>query len=53
VQWSQDPEACSVFYATEPFYFNFAMNQSSYVFGEWGFLDRMVCWKCPLTFSYQ
>jgi hypothetical protein len=35
VQWSQDPDACSVFYASEPFYFNFAMNQSSYVFGEW------------------
>lgn len=34
VQWSQEEGACSVFYAPEPFYFNFAMNQSSYVFGE-------------------
>lgn len=38
VQWSQEEGACSVFYAPEPFYFNFAMNQSSYVFGEWGFI---------------
>ncbi|KAM0698125.1 hypothetical protein Q7P36_001589 [Cladosporium allicinum] len=32
VQWSQEEGACSVFYAPEPFYFNFAMNQSSYIF---------------------
>lgn len=34
VQWSQEEGACSVFYAPIPFYFNFAMNLSSYVFGE-------------------
>lgn len=34
VQWSQEEGACSVFYATTPFYFNFAMNLSSYVFGK-------------------
>jgi hypothetical protein len=33
VQWSQEEGACSVFYATTPFYFNFAVNLSSYVFG--------------------
>ena len=46
VQWSPDPDACSVFYATEPFYFNFAMNQSSYVFGELEDLEPMLCWNC-------
>lgn len=34
VQWSQEEGACSVFYAPIPFYFNFAMNLSSYIFGE-------------------
>jgi hypothetical protein len=34
VQWSQEEGACSVFYATTPFYFNFAMDLSSYVFSE-------------------
>jgi hypothetical protein len=34
VQWSQEEGACSVFYATTPFYFNFAVNLSSYVFGK-------------------
>jgi hypothetical protein len=34
VQWSQDEGACSVFYATTPFYFNFAMDLSSYVFSK-------------------
>lgn len=34
VQWSQEEGACSVFYAPIPFYFNFAMNLSSYVFGK-------------------
>ncbi|KAL1311456.1 hypothetical protein AAFC00_004401 [Neodothiora populina] len=32
VQWSQDPDACSVFYADDPFYINFSLNLSSYVF---------------------
>jgi hypothetical protein len=36
VQWSQEEGACSVFYAPIPFYFNFAMNLSSYVFGKQG-----------------
>lgn len=34
IQWSQEEGACSVFYAPIPFYFNFAMNLSSYVFGK-------------------
>lgn len=51
VQWSPDPDACSVFYATEPFYFNFAMNQSSYVFGEWrSWINDPP--ELPLTFIY-
>ncbi|KAG9594740.1 hypothetical protein KCU77_g3009, partial [Aureobasidium melanogenum] len=32
VQWSQEEGACSVFYADTPFYFNFSMNLSSYIF---------------------
>ncbi|KAG9525321.1 hypothetical protein KCU93_g5984, partial [Aureobasidium melanogenum] len=32
VQWSQEQGACSVFYADTPFYFNFSMNLSSYIF---------------------
>ncbi|KAI5200673.1 hypothetical protein AUEXF2481DRAFT_3040 [Aureobasidium subglaciale EXF-2481] len=32
VQWSQEEGACSVFYAEIPFYFNFSMNLSSYIF---------------------
>ncbi|KAK6003542.1 hypothetical protein QM012_009313 [Aureobasidium pullulans] len=32
VQWSQEEGACSVFYAETPFYFNFSMNLSSYIF---------------------
>ncbi|KAI4743812.1 hypothetical protein E4T50_05850 [Aureobasidium sp. EXF-12298] len=32
VQWSQEKGACSVFYADTPFYFNFSMNLSSYIF---------------------
>lgn len=34
VQWSQEEGACSVFYAETPFYFNFAMNLSSYIFSK-------------------
>ncbi|KEQ69838.1 hypothetical protein M436DRAFT_55048 [Aureobasidium namibiae CBS 147.97] len=32
VQWSQEDGACSVFYAEPPFYFNTAVNLSSYIF---------------------
>ncbi|KAG2161875.1 hypothetical protein D6C86_09236 [Aureobasidium pullulans] len=32
IQWSQEEGACSVFYADTPFYFNFTMNLSSYIF---------------------
>ncbi|KAG9694349.1 hypothetical protein KCU95_g5452, partial [Aureobasidium melanogenum] len=32
VQWSQEEGACSVFYADTPFYFNFSMNLSCYLF---------------------
>jgi hypothetical protein len=46
VQWSQEEGACSVFYAPEPFYFNFAMNQSSYVFGEWMGSDWLTWMEC-------
>jgi hypothetical protein len=53
VQWSPDPDACSVFYATEPFYFNFAMNQSSYVFGELEDLEPMICWKSAIYFTFM
>ena len=34
VQWSQADGACSVFYADDPFYVNFALNLSSYVFSK-------------------
>ncbi|KAI5238137.1 hypothetical protein E4T42_09054 [Aureobasidium subglaciale] len=34
VQWSQEEGACSVFYAETPFYFNFSMNLSSYIFSK-------------------
>jgi hypothetical protein len=34
VQWSQEKGACSVFYADTPFYFNFSMNLSSYIFSK-------------------
>ena len=34
VQWSQEDGACSVFYADDPFYVNFSLNLSSYVFGK-------------------
>jgi len=34
VQWSQEDGACSVFYAEPPFYFNTAVNLSSYIFSE-------------------
>jgi len=32
VQWSQDEDACSVFWADDPFYINFALNLSCYIF---------------------
>jgi hypothetical protein len=34
IQWSQEDGACSVFYAEPPFYFNTAVNLSSYIFSE-------------------
>jgi hypothetical protein len=34
VQWSQEDGACSVFYAEPPFYFNTAVNLSSYIFSK-------------------
>lgn len=34
IQWSQEEGACSVFYADTPFYFNFTMNLSSYIFSK-------------------
>jgi hypothetical protein len=34
VQWSQEDGACSVFYAEPPFYFNTAINLSSYIFSK-------------------
>jgi hypothetical protein len=42
VQWSQEEGACSVFYAPIPFYFNFAMNLSSYVFGKQDLFNRVM-----------
>jgi len=32
VQWSQADGACSVFWAPDPFYINFALNLSCYIF---------------------
>lgn len=34
IQWSQEDGACSVFYAEPPFYFNTAVNLSSYIFSK-------------------
>jgi hypothetical protein len=34
IQWSQDPDACSVFYAPEPFIVNFTLNLACYLVGE-------------------
>lgn len=34
IQWSQEEGACSVFYADTPFYFNFSMNLSCYLFSK-------------------
>lgn len=34
IQWSQEDGACSVFYAGPPFFFNTAVNLSSYIFSE-------------------
>ncbi|KAF4342258.1 hypothetical protein FBEOM_3795 [Fusarium beomiforme] len=31
VQWSQDEEACNVFYAPEPFFLNFALDLTCYI----------------------
>ncbi|KAL7755394.1 hypothetical protein ACKLNR_014492 [Fusarium oxysporum f. sp. zingiberi] len=31
VQWSQDEDACNVFYAPEPFFLNFALDLSCYI----------------------
>jgi len=43
VQWSQEDGACSVFYAEPPFYFNTAVNLSSYIFSEF----------CPTFLTFQ
>lgn len=58
IQWSQEDGACSVFYAEPPFYFNTAVNSSSYIFSrfhlsQFGFvrkqtLTRYSLWPSPV-----
>lgn len=50
VQWSQEDGACSVFYAPDPFYINFSLNLSSYIFGK---AYQWILRSCRLTMAFS